>query len=69
MEVEETKMIDGVMPEQSRAILTAFSLNNETCQIVLQCVLKNGGPNGSHLWKEKLIFWNTRVEEKNFSYT
>ncbi|KAF2681341.1 hypothetical protein K458DRAFT_420841 [Lentithecium fluviatile CBS 122367] len=51
MEVEEKGMIDGFIPETSRAILTAKRV------LLVQCVQRTGGSSGGLKWTEKFVWW------------
>jgi hypothetical protein len=57
MEVEEEGMTDGIIPAESRAILTAKSHCTEDRFLLVQCVQKTGALDGGMKWTEKWISW------------
>ncbi|KAF2789040.1 hypothetical protein K505DRAFT_393361, partial [Melanomma pulvis-pyrius CBS 109.77] len=57
MEVEEAGMVDGFIPEEARAILTAKSHCPPQRRLLVQCVQRTGGPDGGLKWTEKFIRW------------
>jgi hypothetical protein len=57
MEVEEEGMVEGFIPEESRAILTAKSHCPPQRAMVLQCVQRTGRPGGGLKWTERFVSW------------
>ncbi|KAF2182876.1 hypothetical protein K469DRAFT_222196 [Zopfia rhizophila CBS 207.26] len=57
MEVEEQGMVDGFIPESSRAVLTAKSHCPPQRVFLVQCVQRTGGEDGGPVWTEKFITW------------
>jgi hypothetical protein len=57
MDVEEEGMVDGFIPESSRAILTAKSHCPPDRVLLVQCVQRTAGPNGGLKWTEGFVRW------------
>jgi len=57
MEVEEEGAVGGEIPERARAVFSRISQDYEKGVALLQCVLKQGGPRGGKVWREKLVSW------------
>jgi hypothetical protein len=60
MEVEEDGVIDDIIPERSRTIISRVSEAPGICkhgkqEILVQCVQRYGGENGQPVWTEKLL--------------
>jgi hypothetical protein len=57
MEVEEESMVDGFIPEEARAILTAKRHCTPERGMLVQCVQRTGGPGWGLKWTERFVKW------------
>jgi len=57
MAIEEKGMVDGFIPEPSRAILTGKRHKPTDRALIIQCVQRTGGPGGGLKWTEGLVRW------------
>jgi hypothetical protein len=62
MEIEEEGNAEGVIPEESRAVITGTSegrLESGVHHVLLQFVRRRGAPDGGPVWKEKMVYYTT----------
>ena len=62
VDVEEEGIVEGIIPESSRAVVTIFceapDTRNGMQRALIQCFQRCGGPDGGPIWKERMVYWS-----------